>query len=348
MAVDSLPQLLAKLKSSLDSAADILPEGADALPPTNAISLLDVKNDLFLAYLQNLSFLILLKLRSRPIPDASVDAGLRDDVVSKLVELRVYLDRGVRPLESRLKYQIDKVTRAADTASQKVQTAQPATKTDAGSESSDEDEDAEDDEPDQDELSFRPNPSAFAAPSTSSAGARRGTSYGAEPTDVYRPPRITPVAPPTTDFDDRARRAPRRQERSRTMDDFVAAELSGAPTAEPSIGSTITQGGRRDATRREREDAAERAAYEEANLVRLPQQSKKDKARAMGRESRFGTFGGEELRGLGEGADRIERLTSKPSKRKGRDTIDGPRGSGVGGGGGGAGGKRRKTGGGRF
>ena len=78
--VDTLPALLTKLHASLASAADVLPTTASTplpllLPPAAGISLLDVKNDLLLAYLQNLVFLILLKLRARTGDKAASTAG---------------------------------------------------------------------------------------------------------------------------------------------------------------------------------------------------------------------------------------------------------------------------------
>ncbi|KAL9106082.1 MAG: hypothetical protein Q9187_008608, partial [Circinaria calcarea] len=123
MAVATLPALLSTLTDSLKSTADAIPDASSLNPPTDGISLLDTKNELLLSYLQNLAFLILLKLRN----DANsrgvdTDANGTEDgsdavhveVVKKLVELRVYLEKGIRPLENRLKYQIDKILRAVE------------------------------------------------------------------------------------------------------------------------------------------------------------------------------------------------------------------------------------------
>jgi U3 small nucleolar ribonucleoprotein protein LCP5 len=97
MAVDnSLEALLATLVSSIQSASEALPT-EDVLPPKEGISLLDVKNELLLSYLQNLVFLILLKLRARrDNADSQEDLNLHphDEVVQKLVQLRVYLEKG--------------------------------------------------------------------------------------------------------------------------------------------------------------------------------------------------------------------------------------------------------------
>ncbi|KAL9064637.1 MAG: hypothetical protein Q9157_007757, partial [Trypethelium eluteriae] len=135
---NSLPALISQLTSSLSSAADILPE--QTLPLHHGISLLDVKNELMLAYLQNIAFLILYKIRNTAKPRLrkakadrndiqTQDQSLEDEAVKKLVELRVYLERGVRPLEVRLKYQVDKVLRTADDAArQEAQKANGASK----------------------------------------------------------------------------------------------------------------------------------------------------------------------------------------------------------------------------
>lgn len=361
-----VPALLSKLTTSLDSAVTALPSSETIVPPADGISLLDIKSELLLSYLQNLVFLILVKLRNHAqssldpndaAEDENTDLNVADDVVKKLVELRVYLEKGVRPLEAKLKYQIDKVLRAAETADRgsaqastkaKKDTSRPS-KPVAGSDEDEaddvEDSDAESDEID--ELSYRPNPAAFARPASATAATSKSKERTkAAPSDgVYRPPRITPAAMPTStsgQFNDRTTtRRDKKPQRSSAVDEYINNELSTAPIAEPSIGSTIVSGGRRTKSAAERSREAERTAYEESNFVRLPKESKKVEAQRRAKDR--GTFGGEEMRGLGESLDRVERLTSK---RKGgggggRDTLDGPRGEGFAGG---RGGKRRKIG----
>src|SRR2546421_1049056 len=117
-AVDkSILSLLSVLTSSLESAILSVPDSTAILPPKNGISLLDTKNELLLSYLQNLVFLVLIKLRNGSLsqkPGTQEDGvngnrignSLGAETVKKLVELRVYLEKGVRPLEGRLKYQI--------------------------------------------------------------------------------------------------------------------------------------------------------------------------------------------------------------------------------------------------
>ena len=353
---NNLSSLLDSLTSCLTSAASSLPasqkddsSSASIQPPQDGISLLDTKSEILLSYLQNLVFLIIFQLRqasstqSSDESEKSTDDSLRDETVKKLVELRVFLDRGVRPLESRLKYQIDKVVKAAEdaeraekpAASKKSKRSKAA---DSGSEdgSSDEsEEDSEEDEDDMDEMAYRPNVSAF---SKAKAEAQQSTkdAFGKreEPSDgIYRPPRIMPTSLPTTESRERDNRRPRR---SNVIDEFVSAEMSSAPMAEPSIGSTIIAGGRETKSKKDREYEADRARYEESNFVRLPKETKKEMAKRRGRPDRQ-TYGGDEWKGLTEGADRIERLTRKGKnsggtldKSRKRKNEDGQRSDGVG------------------
>jgi len=333
--------LLSTLHASLESASQALPEEADVLPPNDGISLLDVKNEVFLSYVQNLVFLIIVKLRHASSPSGENSSArhtlekTHDEVVKKLVELRLYLEKGVRPLEGRLKYQVDKVVRAAEEAERASKADMSKEKVNGkNNEVDDERSDASDDESDSaqevDELSFRPNLSALMRPNTSSDKTKDADE--AKPDGVYRPPRIAPTTLPVTRR--KEERETRRPAKSATLDEFIATELSSTPLAEPSIGSTIVSGGRRNISQRERDEQAERRAYEEAHFVRLPKESKKQRAK-KGERSRDGGFGGEEWRNLSAGLDRIEKLTQKKSVASGglirsrkRVIEDGPRDSG--------------------
>jgi U3 small nucleolar ribonucleoprotein protein LCP5 len=317
----SLPALLSTLQTSLESATP--PEGTDILPLQNGISLLDLKNELFLSYLQNLVFLILIKLRHRTSQNAAEGnvVGLNDEVTKKLAELRLYLEKGVKPLEGKLKYQIDKVVKAAEDAARAEapiangapQKKEKKTKrrADASEDSerssaseSEEDDDASASSSEIDELSYRPNPAALMKPSVTNPEQKRA----GEPADgIYRPPRITATAMPTTRG--KEEKSQRRPNKSATLDEFITTELSTAPVAEPSIGSTIVSGGRRLKTQRERDEDAERTRYEETHLTRLPKESKKERAKKGGRDR--GGFGGEDFRSLEVGLDRIGSLVKR-------------------------------------
>ncbi|KAL4908600.1 hypothetical protein BDW74DRAFT_102081 [Aspergillus multicolor] len=349
--LETLTASLSTTGTSLPSTKRESPTEVSILPPQDGISLLDTKCDLLLSYLQNLIFLMLLQLREVPSKDTSDRKGeaqsIRAQVTSKLIELRTYLDRGVRPLEGRLKYQVDKVVKAAEEAERaekSVQATKPS-KAKRGDESDSDAESASDDassaeasesETDEgiDEMAYRPNVSAFSKKMQPEVRADK-TARKAPSDGVYRPPKIMPTAMPTTERKERKERPTRR---SNVIDEFVSAEMSSAPMAEPSIGSTIVSGGRHTKSRKEREHEAERTRYEETNFIRLAGESKKERAKKAASRRAEGTFGGEEWKGLTEGADRITRLTKRVKgsgnalerSRKRKLTEDGQRGDGVG------------------
>lgn len=341
--LDNLTTCLSSASSSLPLADKNAGKSSTAVtihPPADGISLLDTKSEVLLSYLHNLVFLILFQLRGISSSDAK-DSGVdQDDVVKKLVELRVYLDRGVRPLESRLKYQIDKVVKAAEDAMRAQKTSSATKKPQKKKEDASSDEDASDgsDSDGQeaiDEMAYRPNISAFVKGAKPTERSSRDPKQPTPSDGIYRPPRIKPTALPTTDSRERDRDRDRRSKKSSVIDEFVSAEMSAAPIAEPSIGSTIQRGGRKVVSQQERVRAAERRDYEEMNFVRLPKDSKKERAKRGDRAA--GGFGGEEFRLLSEGAERIGRLTRHGQRtgaldksRKRRFTEDGPRGDGGG------------------
>jgi U3 small nucleolar ribonucleoprotein protein LCP5 len=326
MAVANTPvsALISTLADSLTSAATSLPSDHDLIqPPTDGISLVDTKNALLLSYIHNLVFLIILKLRQTSEEGQDASTPLDAAVIKKLVELRVYMERGVRPLEGRLKYQIEKVLRAADDAERAA-----AANADGGSRSSNttkvngvnqDDSDASDADTGgspqpakPSDLSYRPNPAALLrkpelSNSTKTSNARLSA--------TYKPPRITPTSMPTSNTSSRDTNLSRRQRKSHLLDEYVSSELSSAPLAQSSIGSnsTILDRGRGSLSARQREKEKERTEYEEQNLARLPGESRaeKRKARMRGEGGAKNMYGGEEWVELGEVGDRVARSVGK-------------------------------------
>ncbi|KAK5121257.1 hypothetical protein LTR85_005423 [Meristemomyces frigidus] len=340
----ALPDVLSSFTTATETALQSLPESSSLLPPKDGITLLDTKNEIFLAYLQALALRNLNVIRSIKDGSDPVEAQkLSNDITRKLVEHRVYLERGVKPLEAKIKYQVDKVVKAADdeerASAQKAKAGAANGRAKSGnadaSEGSDE-EGSEDEAAGDADIttgSFRPNPASFAQATGEDAyAARRAQS---KQDGIYRPPRISATAMPTTESRERKERT--RPERSRTVDEYINTELSTAPMAQPSIGSTITEGGRRNKDTRQLAKEAQRREYEETNLVRLPKESKKDAKKHAGQD-RHGGFGGEEWRDLGASVDRIGDLTRRKGgkvsalekSRKRRAVEDGPRDSGIG------------------
>ncbi|QIW98213.1 hypothetical protein AMS68_003731 [Peltaster fructicola] len=316
--------LLTDLATSCNAALQALPTDDSYQVPDDGISLLDVKNEIFISYLQGLALRNLLVVRS--IKEGKSFDEVQDintELTKKLAEQRLYLERGVRPLEQRIKYQVDKVVKAAnDEVEQAAKKEKFEITKQNGSEESEEDEEL-------DELAYRPNPAAFAAAETGEDNAARRAKSKED--GVYRPPRVSATAMPN--FDQKERR--KRPDRSTTVDEYISNELSTAPVAQPSIGSTITGSGRGVKNARAMAEEAARREYEETHLVRLSRDLKKEKAQ---RARERGGFGGEEWRGIGENLDRITDLTRNKSKvsaldksRKRRAVEDGPRNDGIGG-----------------
>ena len=124
------------------------------------ISYLDTKHLLMLSYCVNITFYMLLKAEGKPVKD--------HPVVLRLVEIRTYLEK-LRPIDKKLKYQIDKLLKMAKDGVDGEE--EDPTANGAG----------------EDPLQFRPNPDALV--SKVDEDAEEGAEGG-----VYRPPKMMPTA----------------------------------------------------------------------------------------------------------------------------------------------------------
>ncbi|KAL8747220.1 MAG: hypothetical protein Q9190_000886 [Brigantiaea leucoxantha] len=300
----SISTLLASLTTSLNSASHSLPPIIDNLSHQEAstgdgLSLLDTKNELLLSYLQNLVFWILVKIKgpSAPSPPSSSiptqhPSSQQEDIAKQLITLRTYLEKGVKPLEAKLKYQIQKLVDAADEADAHVSRNVESQKPDGGSNDEEDDEEMREEGRNED-LVYRPDPTALVLPGVmrgeeKEVGARRKEG-------VYKPPRFTPVVPPTTAATSSVEKREReRKQRSHLLDRYVAEELSGGPVTELSVGAGSGLKGREAERERERRD------YEESRLVRLPSEGGKrggKRVRMRGEDLDMGD-GMEDLKGV--------------------------------------------------
>lgn len=211
------------------------------LPVDKGISLLSLKSHLFLSYLHNLVLLILVKVHGQ-----SISQGKYATIVERLVELRVILEKGVQPIETKLRYQIDKVLGNLEKHefSKKHQL-----------------QDMED------ALLYKPNPMDLVSTNDSND---KNSSFKQS---VYCPPRISSTLPSESNE--------RRLPLNHTLRDFIASEMSSAPLSEPSIGANIVSHGRRlhAASIDEQRDFERKREYEEENFVRLPTKKHKIKQR---------------------------------------------------------------------
>eukprot|EP00937_MAST-01D_sp_MAST-1D-sp2_P002259 g2259.t1 len=103
--VDLLQDLKEKMGEVQDQIEPLLARvGAGQLPTGGGLSYLEVKHQLLLNYCVNVVFYLLLKARGKSVQ--------RHPVVTQLVEMRAIMER-LRPLDRKLKYQVDKLLKAA-------------------------------------------------------------------------------------------------------------------------------------------------------------------------------------------------------------------------------------------
>jgi|TARA_B110000977_G_scaffold194188_1_gene270389 U3 small nucleolar RNA-associated protein 3 len=111
--VGDAPELIAltkELTKNLDEVRNsvepvIAAARAGDLVTAEGISYLDAKHLLMLSYCVNIVFYLLLKSEGRPVKD--------HPVVLRLVEIRAYLEK-LRPIDRKLKYQVDKLLKMAE------------------------------------------------------------------------------------------------------------------------------------------------------------------------------------------------------------------------------------------
>ncbi|KAM5239684.1 neuroguidin isoform 4-T5 [Hipposideros larvatus] len=216
-----------------------------AYPTEKGLSLLEVKDQLLLMYLMDLSHLILEK--------ASGESLQGHAAVLRLVEIRTVLEK-LRPLDQKLKYQIDKLVKTAVTGS-------------LG---------------ENDPLRFKPHPSNMMSKLTSEdeeeveaeegqpGASGKKSANGA--VKKYVPPRLVPVHYDETE----AEREKKRLERAkrRALSSSVIRELKEQYSDAP---EEIRDARNPHVTRQSQEDQ-HRINYEESMMVRLSV-SKREKGR---------------------------------------------------------------------
>lgn len=109
---------LSAISASADSVANLL-SSTDLPEYSSGISLLSLKNHLLLSYMHNMVLLLLQRLHGRSLVegDYATESGnsVRKNLVERLIQERIMLEK-MKPLEVRLRYQIDKLVKKAETA----------------------------------------------------------------------------------------------------------------------------------------------------------------------------------------------------------------------------------------
>ncbi|KAI8821494.1 Sas10/Utp3/C1D family-domain-containing protein [Fimicolochytrium jonesii] len=234
---DKLVELRMRLATTVESAH------AGDIRTHNGVSLLEIKVHSMLSYLTNLAFYLLLKLHGRPVSG--------HPVIDELVELRIVMEK-IKPLEQKLKYQIDKLVKAASMQDDNKEAKDADGKSLAAAVT--------------DPLNFKPNPSAML-----SAGVEHDTAdRDADTTGgVYRPPKLAPMP-----YDDSQRtktgrltqQAKEKASRSRLLRD-LRSQYDDRPEEQTAQGTGY--GASEVGASKEDEKWAERERFEEENFVRL-------------------------------------------------------------------------------
>ncbi|KAJ1492805.1 Sas10/Utp3/C1D family-domain-containing protein [Baffinella frigidus] len=218
-------ELVKVLQDLRESVADVRVQiqGAKAkveggrMPTANGVTYLEVKLQLLLSYCASLALYLSLKARGVSVVD--------HPVIEKLVEVRAYMEK-LRPLDAKLKYQIDKLLKT------------PAASSRAGGA-----------EASADPLRFKPNPDALMPGGLLGAGdggeeddnkARRGRDDDGEAkSGVYRAPKLSAVH-----FEDKeeakVRRSREKAAARASKSEAVMAmreEFGDAPMLEANIGT---------------------------------------------------------------------------------------------------------------
>ncbi|RCK57918.1 U3 small nucleolar ribonucleoprotein LCP5 [Candida viswanathii] len=252
------------------------------------VSLLSLKNESLVAYINNLIMIVMSQIERLDDDDEGTE-DRRLEAVKRSIVQRVTLEKGVKPLEKKINYQLDKMVRAYGRMEQdELKAEQKLNEEEEGDEESDEKEDEEDEESEDEEddnLQYRPDASTLAKLAPSSSKSRKSTT--SESNEKYKPPKISAMAPPTAisqkDIDAKSNTGKNRKVQS--MEEYLQ-EQSDMPTVDASIGSTIVAHGRGGVkTSHDRRKEKEIQYYEENNFVRLPtsqtKKSYKEKQRDM-------------------------------------------------------------------
>ena len=206
----------------------------DELPTEDGLSFLEMKHHLLLQYIINLTYSMLVKVDGRHI-DGS-------DVIDRLIEIRVVLEK-MRPIDKKLKYQVDKLMKMASTD---VSTAEKHPLNfkpnidmlvSKGDEEDDEEEDGEGDQREADDN-----------------------------TGVYVPPKVSAV-PYEEEERSSKKSAQKEKMRQRALNSSLLKEYSEEP-------EKIRDGYRQQRMSKFKEREQERERFEEDNMRRL-QQTKK-------------------------------------------------------------------------
>jgi U3 small nucleolar ribonucleoprotein protein LCP5 len=215
-----------------------------------------------LQYILQLAYFVHLKISGKQVEN--------NPVIDSLVELRVILDK-MKPIEAKLKYQIDKLVRAAVVENTQKEEKKEVTTSEAVA---------------ADPLAFKPNPMNLLNKDNADEDEDEDEDTN---TNVYRPPKLAPV-----NYDENAGRKSGKKERdearmkekasrSRLMKDLMT-EMSETPEEVGVFGGVNEGTGYGDSVDNL---IAEKDRYEEENYVRLTVTRKEKQRMNKNKKMRF-------------------------------------------------------------
>jgi U3 small nucleolar ribonucleoprotein protein LCP5 len=233
------------------------------------LSFLEIKYHMLLNYLINLTYVVLRKCSGQTIKN--------DPSIDRLIEIRTILEK-IRPIDHKLRYQIDKLVKTAVTGASGVDSTDPASFkanpdnmiSQLGMAGSDSDEDDDDSD---EEVAAK-----------TATGRKKGDDKGdASGSGLYVPPKLTAVHYEEDSKADKARKQLERA-RKRALNSSLIQDLKEEYLETP---LEINDGSK--AQHMYTKAQKEKEKYEEAYLTRLPM-TKEEKQRQR-RMTTLGEFG---------------------------------------------------------
>ncbi|XP_072106870.1 neuroguidin [Mobula birostris] len=297
-AAEALKALGAELSAITAHTRKVLRGVADT-PSSQGLTFLQVKNQLLAMYLSDLAYVILRKMTGNSLRE--------EPAILRLVEHRTVLEK-MRPIEQKLRYQIDKLVKTALTGTPGVEN--PLTfKPNPGnliSKLDEEEREVEDEEEEEEEVETPQKKESIRSSKK-----------------VYVPPRLVPMV---YDGDETAAERERRQQeraRRRALSSSLIHELREQYSQAP---EELREGHDYHAMRQHREQA-HRVQYEEAMMVRLnvPRSEKRRRqSRSLAMSSQlsslthFGSIAALTGETESEPVRKKQRVTARTKKKKQR------------------------------
>lgn len=241
-----LPEVISAMREMGEKISDINQQvesllvkiSSGLLPTKKGVSFLELKFHLLLSYVIDLTYYLLTKT------DGNSWQG--DPAVDRLVEARTVLEK-LRPIDQKMKYQIDKMIKTATTGVVSGAEIDP--------------------------LRFKPNPENMVSKLDEGDSQSSEEEGAPKKAKVYVPPKVAAV--PYDDEDDKKTRKERDEERARkrVLTSSVLHDLRDEYSDAPQEIRDETVS--RWRKQKEKEEEEERTRYEEENLLRLPAKKKK-------------------------------------------------------------------------